>query len=65
MTSAPHVYFIGNQPKFESAVIEGPAGQAVRIIAVPKFHETGEIVLLDTETLEPELLKIEIFGQSG
>lgn len=56
----PHVYFVGNQPRFETTVIEGPVGQQVRLIAVPKFHETGEIVLLDTETLEVELVKIGI-----
>ena len=56
----PHVLFIGNQPRFDTAVIEGPAGQQVRIIALPKFNETGEVVLLDTATLELELIKIEI-----
>lgn len=58
---SPHVYFVGNQPKFESRVIEGPAGQTVRLIAVPKFRETGEIVLLDMETLEPEVVKFALF----
>jgi DNA polymerase delta subunit 2 len=56
----PHVYFVGNQPKFDTTIIEGPAGQRVRLVTVPKFHETGQIVLLDTETLEVELIKIEI-----
>lgn len=54
----PHVYFVGNQPRFDTTTIEGPAGQQVRIVAIPKFHETGQIVLLDTETLEVELMKI-------
>lgn len=52
----------GNQPRFETDLIEGPNGQAVRLIAVPKFKETGEIVLLDAETLEPEVVKFEVFG---
>ena len=58
----PHVYFVGNQPRFDTAVIEGPAGQIVRLIAVPKFKDTGEVVLVDAETLEVELLKFDIYG---
>ena len=56
----PHVYFVGNQPRFDTTVIEGPAGQQVRIIAIPKFKDTGEVVLLDTATLEVEIVKIDV-----
>jgi DNA polymerase delta subunit 2 len=59
----PHVYFVGNQPRFDTATIEGPAGQQVRILAIPKFHETGQIVLLDTETLEAELVQIDLYDE--
>ncbi|KAG8623870.1 hypothetical protein KVT40_008846 [Elsinoe batatas] len=65
LKSCPHVYMSGNQPRFETDVIEGPQGQAVRLIAVPRFKETGEIVLLDTETLEVEVVKFEVFGGGG
>ncbi|KAG8533128.1 uncharacterized protein KY384_001911 [Bacidia gigantensis] len=58
----PHVFFVGNQPRFETGLVEGPTGQIVRLIAVPKFKETGEVVLLDTETLEAEMLKFNIHG---
>jgi DNA polymerase delta subunit 2 len=34
----------------------------VRLVAVPKFKETGEVVLLDMETLEVEIVKVEIVG---
>ncbi|KAF2716500.1 hypothetical protein K431DRAFT_235231 [Polychaeton citri CBS 116435] len=61
LTDCPHVYFVGNQPKFESRIIEGPLGQQVRLVAVPSFKETGEMVLLDLETLEPELVKVQIY----
>jgi DNA polymerase delta subunit 2 len=56
----PHVYFVGNQPTFATTIIEGPAGQRVRIVAIPKFYETGQVVLLDSETLEVELVKIDV-----
>ncbi len=61
ITECPHVFFVGNQPKFDTTVIEGHAGQSVRLIAVPKFYEKGEVVLVDTETLEVELLRVEGF----
>lgn len=56
------MYFVGNQPAFESTVIEGPAGQLVRLIAVPKFKETGELVVLDMDSLDIEIVKFEIFN---
>lgn len=55
----PHVFFVGNQPRFDTTVIEGPAGQKVRLIALPRFHRTGELVLLDSETLEVEIVKFD------
>ncbi len=60
----PHVYFAGNQPNFETSIIEGPEGQWVRLIAVPKFKETGELVLLDVDTMEIETVKFDIFNES-
>jgi DNA polymerase delta subunit 2 len=44
-------------------MIEGPQGQMVRLIALPKLAETGEIVLVDSETLDVEKVKLEIFGR--
>lgn len=61
MKESPHVYFVGNQPRFETTVIEGPQGQQVRLVALPKFKETGEVILMDLETLTPEVVKIELF----
>ncbi|CAK7204079.1 DNA polymerase delta small subunit Cdc1 [Sporothrix eucalyptigena] len=54
----PHVYFAGSQPEFGTRVITGPEGQSVRLIAVPAFSETREVVLLDTETLDVSLVNI-------
>jgi DNA polymerase delta subunit 2 len=56
----PHIFFAGSQPKFDTAVIEGQDGQAVRLIAVPRFAESGEVVLVDMETLEVERVIIAI-----
>ena len=58
LDSCPHVYFAGSQPEFGTRVITGPEGQTVRLVAIPAFSETREIVLLDTETLGVSVVKI-------
>jgi DNA polymerase delta subunit 2 len=35
----------------------GDDGQKVRIISIPKFSETGEMVLVNLSTLESEILR--------
>ncbi|ODA84023.1 hypothetical protein RJ55_02541 [Drechmeria coniospora] len=58
--ACPHVFFAGCQPEFATKEIRGPDGQSVRLITVPSFSETKEIVLLDTETLEVSSVKIDV-----
>ncbi|KAL2880961.1 DNA polymerase delta small subunit Cdc1 [Colletotrichum sp. CLE4] len=58
MKNAPHLFFVGCQPEFSTKVIEGGDGQQVRLITVPSFAETKELVLVDTETLEVSKVKI-------
>jgi DNA polymerase delta subunit 2 len=58
MKECPHLYFVGGQPEFGTKVIEGPEGQMVRLILVPSFAATREIVLVDTETLDVSKVKI-------
>lgn len=49
---------MGNQPEFGTRIIHGPEGQAVRLVTVPSFADTKEIVLVDTETLNVSTVKI-------
>ncbi|KAK0651846.1 DNA polymerase alpha/epsilon subunit B-domain-containing protein [Cercophora newfieldiana] len=58
MKECPHLYFVGCQPEFGTRVIQGPDGQMVRLIAVPSFAATREVVLVDTETLDISRVKI-------
>ncbi|KAK5631189.1 hypothetical protein RRF57_006904 [Xylaria bambusicola] len=58
MYTCPHLYIVGCQPEFGTKVIQGEDGQAVRLIAVPWFSATGEIVLVDSETLDVSRVKI-------
>ena len=64
LKECPHVFFVGNQPKYEKTVIEGPTGQSVLLLAIPVFRDTGEIVLLDTNTLEVEVLRFDVFDDN-
>lgn len=59
--ATPHVYIVGNQPRFESTVVEGADGQSCRIISVPRFKDTSELLLLDMETLEVEVVKFGVY----
>ncbi|KAK3030819.1 hypothetical protein RJ639_037200, partial [Escallonia herrerae] len=45
MESCPHVYFIGNQDRYETRLIKGSEGQLVRLICIPRFSETGTAVV--------------------
>lgn len=58
MKECPHLYFVGCQPEFGTKVIQGPDGQMVRLVAVPSFVATGEVILVDTETLDVSKVKI-------
>jgi DNA polymerase delta subunit 2 len=54
----PHMYFAGCQARFGKKTIEGPAGQKVLIISVPRFRQTKQIVLVDLDSWEVEVVKI-------
>ncbi|KAH8147721.1 uncharacterized protein LAJ45_08186 [Morchella importuna] len=56
----PHVFFVGNQDKFETSLVEGAEGQRCRVVLVPRFSETGEVVVVDLETLEVEVVKFQL-----
>ncbi|KAL8376283.1 hypothetical protein RB595_007397 [Gaeumannomyces hyphopodioides] len=58
ISQCPHLYFVGSQPEFGTKTITGPEGQSVRLVTVPAFSKSREIVLVDTETLDVTLVKI-------
>ncbi|KAJ1679783.1 DNA polymerase delta small subunit Cdc1 [Spiromyces aspiralis] len=58
LSQSPHVYFAGNQTKFDTATVKDNGGVVTRIICVPKFAETGELVLMDINTLECVLVNL-------
>ncbi|KAI0598098.1 DNA polymerase delta subunit 2 [Biscogniauxia sp. FL1348] len=58
MQTCPHLYFVGGQPEFGTRVVTGPEGQAVRLVAVPSFAASRELVLVDSDTLDVTRVKI-------
>ncbi|KAG5995192.1 hypothetical protein E4U43_003092 [Claviceps pusilla] len=61
LNACPHVYFVGCQPHFSTKLITGPEGQTVRLITVPSFEHSKQLVLVDTETLEVEVVSFSGF----
>lgn len=60
LKDCPHVYFAGCQNRAASKLVEGPAGQRVLLVTVPRFRETGQLVVLDMESWEVEVVEIGI-----
>ena len=59
ITESPHLYFAGNQPAFATSLVQqkdADADAVTRVICVPKFGETGQVVLVDMATLVPEVV---------
>lgn len=48
----PHVYFAGNQSKFESKLWEDEAGRKCLLLTIPRFSQTQSGVMLNLRTME-------------
>ncbi|BGP21411.1 DNA polymerase delta subunit 2 [Rhodotorula toruloides] len=60
LKQTPHVYFFGNQPSFGTRLVESDDGKKVRIVLVPRFCESGEVILVNTATLEVKVQRFEL-----
>ncbi|KAL9275982.1 DNA polymerase delta small subunit-like protein [Drosera capensis] len=60
LESCPHVYFVGNQDRFETRFLKGSEGQIVRLICIPRFCETGIAVALNLRNLDCHALSFDI-----
>lgn len=52
----------GRDVDADTAMTDDASTQRVRVLSLPKFHETGELVLVDTESLEVEVVKFGTFA---
>ncbi|CAD5225168.1 unnamed protein product [Bursaphelenchus xylophilus] len=55
----PHVFFVGNQPKFASEMVKLSDGCKVLMLSLPRFSQTHEVYLFNPKTLET--LPFEVF----
>jgi len=51
LSELPHVYFTANSPEFATSVKDN-----VRLIAVPQFRSTGELVVLNLDNLDVDVI---------
>lgn len=57
----PHVYFAGNQTKYEADTYTCPeSGSKVSLVSIPEFKTTGEFVVFDLGTMQSEVVKVKI-----
>lgn len=54
----PHIYVVGNQPHYGFRTVKVADNTDILMISLPVFSETGQLVLLDMDTLETELVTI-------
>lgn len=59
MKQTPHIYIIGNQPRFETTVVKHEGGQRTRVVLLPRFYENGELVLINPVTLQVKCVRID------
>ncbi|GAB2266912.1 DNA polymerase delta subunit 2 [Dionaea muscipula] len=60
LESCPHVYFVGNQDRFDTRLLNGAEGQMVRLICIPRFCESGVAVVLNLRSFECHALSFDI-----
>ncbi|GAQ90764.1 DNA polymerase delta regulatory subunit 55 [Klebsormidium nitens] len=65
LATCPAVYFAGNQAAFATTLLQGTDGQRVRLIALPRFADTGMAVLVDLATLEAQPLTVTTTNLGG
>lgn len=56
----PHVYIIGNQPEFGYRKTQLEGAVEVLIVSVPEFSTTGQYLVLDLDSLVPEVHTIAV-----
>ena len=57
--TTPHIYFCGNCESYESKLVTTAEGASCRLICVPSFATTCQVVLVNLETLESQCLTFE------
>ena len=60
----PHLYFIGNQPTFATKLLEEISAaeglKRCRIVLLPKFSQSGQVILVNSKTLAIKVIEFGI-----
>lgn len=59
LTEKPHVYFSGNCKEFNTELVKTEDGSKIRLICIPAFSETKQVVLLNLRTLDCNAMKFD------
>ncbi|CAK9441618.1 uncharacterized protein LODBEIA_P54860 [Lodderomyces beijingensis] len=61
VSELPHVYFVGNQDKFEvETYVCEHSGARVVLVSVPEFKKSKEVVIFDLDELTGEVVRFEV-----
>lgn len=61
----PDIYVLGDQPKLQTKLVADGEGKKCRIILVPRFAETGMLVLVNLRTLDVRSIRFSAEGMTG
>jgi DNA polymerase delta subunit 2 len=67
ISETPDLYIVGGQPRFGTKMVveKGDSNKRCRIVLVPRFADTGILVLVNLRTLDVKCVKFGIKGMSG
>lgn len=60
LETCPHLYVCGNQKQFATKLLK-EGNKQCRLISLPCFSQTGEVVLVNVSSLETKRLQFQIF----
>ncbi|KXN69961.1 hypothetical protein CONCODRAFT_90607 [Conidiobolus coronatus NRRL 28638] len=56
----PHIYFASNQSKLSTKLVTGTNGQKVRLLTIPKFQSSFEVILVSLNSLNVKKIDLSI-----
>jgi DNA polymerase delta subunit 2 len=71
ISETPDLYIIGNQPRFQTRIVtgdpneDGSGDKRCRVVLVPRFADTGVLVLVNLRTLGVKILRFAVEGMTG
>jgi DNA polymerase delta subunit 2 len=58
LNERPNVFFIGNQPSYQSKIVESEYGNT-RLVLIPEFSKSKTLVLLNSRTFETRTISFQ------